>query len=118
MLYELMTGRVPFEAESYMEVLAAQISDPPRPPRQVAPQAEISPELEALILKALAKDPDARYQSMRKLAEAVAAVPVASPVTATPATRTPLEKTLLLVVYVLALISVIQLVVLVIVLTR
>jgi serine/threonine-protein kinase len=119
MLYELMTGRVPFEAESFMEVLAAQISDPPRPPREVAPQAEISPELEALILKALAKDPDERFGSMRRLAEAVAAVPVASSVpAAVPATRTPLEKTLLLAVCALALISVIQLVVLIIVLTR
>src|SRR5262249_55840416 len=65
LLYEMATGRVPFTADSPMPILVAHVSEQPLPPRSVNPN--VDPRLETIILKALAKDPDARYQSARAL---------------------------------------------------
>ena len=61
-LYELLAGRVPFEGDTSMEVILKHIHEPPPPIENV------SPELQAVIDKALAKDPIARYQNCRHLA--------------------------------------------------
>ena len=61
MLYEALTGQVPFEAETPVAVALKQISEPPRPPSELNPQ--IPPALDAVVLRALAKDPAARFQS-------------------------------------------------------
>ena len=53
-----------------MEVLWRQANVPPRAPRELAP--DISPELERIILKALAKDPDERYEDANEMANALA----------------------------------------------
>ncbi len=71
MFYEMLTGEVPFRAPSPLALLAKQIDEPPRPPTEVAPDAEITPAAERLILAALAKDPAARPQSMDELREAL-----------------------------------------------
>ena len=66
-LYDMLCGRPPFEAAAAAEVLAMQINkDPPRP-RRVAPHYEITEAAEELILKAMAKDADARYQNMDEM---------------------------------------------------
>jgi serine/threonine protein kinase len=65
MLYELVTGKVPFEAEAPMAVMLKHITDPPPPPSTIRPG--ISPQLEAVILKALSKEPAARYQSVQEM---------------------------------------------------
>jgi serine/threonine protein kinase len=75
LIYELVTGQVPFTGETFMDVLTQQVSAEPPPPRTVAPQADIPIELEEVIAKALRKAPEDRYPSMRELAEAVAAIP-------------------------------------------
>jgi serine/threonine protein kinase/plastocyanin len=64
-LYELLTGRVPFEGPS-MIVLNKHISEPPPPPRQINPllPAVVEPPL----LRALAKDPADRYQNAQEMA--------------------------------------------------
>ena len=59
-LYELLTGRVPFDAESPVTVAMMQVNEPPIPPRQLVP--EIPPELEAVVLRALEKLPERRFQ--------------------------------------------------------
>lgn len=59
-LYELVTGRVPFDGGSEFELLRAHIELPPPPPSGRV--AGLPPALEAAILRALAKDPAARYQ--------------------------------------------------------
>ena len=58
-LYEALTGRVPFEAETAVAIALKQVSEPPVPPRQINP--EIPPALDAVVLKALAKDPKDRF---------------------------------------------------------
>jgi serine/threonine-protein kinase len=61
-LYELLTGQVPFEDENMLRVIAMHALEEPRPPRALNPN--IPPDLEALILKAMAKQPAARFQTM------------------------------------------------------
>lgn len=69
MLYEMVVGRVPFQANTPMAVVLAHINEPLTLPRQVAPG--IPEPVEAVIIKALAKDPDHRYQSAAELARAL-----------------------------------------------
>ena len=59
-LYELLTGRVPFDAESPVSVALMQVSEPPVPPMEVNP--EVPPALNAVTLRAMEKNPDRRYQ--------------------------------------------------------
>jgi serine/threonine protein kinase len=59
-LYEMATGRMPFEGESSGEIWSAILRDQPPPPSQL--NADISAGLEAVIGKALEKDRDLRYQ--------------------------------------------------------
>ncbi len=71
LIYEMLTGSVPFKGQTFMATVAMQMVDEPMPPRQRAPEAEIPIEIEAVIMTALQKDPDQRYQSVRELAEAI-----------------------------------------------
>jgi len=67
-LYQLLTGRLPFEADSPMGTVLKHIQEPvPRPTRYVA---DMSPALERVILKCLAKDPEYRYPSVGTFFEA------------------------------------------------
>jgi eukaryotic-like serine/threonine-protein kinase len=70
--YEMVTGFVPFDSDSEYELCRAQVEDAPRAPRTLAP--DLSPELEAVILRALEKDPSARFNSVQALREALQAV--------------------------------------------
>jgi serine/threonine-protein kinase len=65
-LYEILTGRAPFHGDSTFDVLRRVVNEPVRRPRAVAP--ETPPALEAICLKALAKRPEERYQSVADLA--------------------------------------------------
>ena len=69
-LYEIVTGEVPFQGGNYLSILTQVINDRPTPPRDVRP--EISEDLESVIMKALAKNPNDRYQSMEELADDLA----------------------------------------------
>ncbi len=62
-LFRAVTGRCPFESENHYELMMAHVNQPPPPPSTY--RSGLSPELEVLILEALAKDPDARPQSCR-----------------------------------------------------
>ncbi|MEY4549431.1 MAG: hypothetical protein RL685_5626 [Pseudomonadota bacterium] len=64
MLYELATGRVPFDAENFVGILSQHLYQEPITPRKVAPDAQIPEEFEAIILKCMAKRPEHRYQAM------------------------------------------------------
>ncbi len=60
-LYEMLTGRLPFEGETPVFVAIQHINSIPIPPRELNP--DIPPKLEAIILKAMAPNPDQRYSS-------------------------------------------------------
>ena len=72
-LYEMLTGDVPFHAETFMGVLTKHMFENPEPPSQRNPGANIPPDVEEVCLKALAKDRDQRYQTMKELALALEA---------------------------------------------
>jgi eukaryotic-like serine/threonine-protein kinase len=61
MLYEMFTGRLPFNATEMMNVAMQHMTESPPPPREIRP--EISSQLEVVLLKALAKKPEERYPS-------------------------------------------------------
>jgi eukaryotic-like serine/threonine-protein kinase len=58
-LYELLTGSVPFEGESAVTIALKQVSAEPTPPSQRNP--EVTPALDAVVMRSLAKDPLARF---------------------------------------------------------
>ncbi|HEX7593962.1 MAG TPA: protein kinase, partial [Anaerolineae bacterium] len=68
-LYEMFTGRVPFSAETPYGTILAQINQAPPAPRTINPQVPAA--VEQVILKALAKDPKARYASIRDMMRAL-----------------------------------------------
>jgi hypothetical protein len=68
-LYELITGRVPFQGKTFGKLLAQIERDPPPLPSALNPA--IDPELEAFILTALAKDPQQRFGTAGALADAL-----------------------------------------------
>ncbi|MTE19970.1 Stk1 family PASTA domain-containing Ser/Thr kinase [Streptomyces sp. TRM43335] len=61
LLYELLTVRPPFVGDSPVAVAYQHVREEPQPPSSFDP--EITPEMDAIVLKALVKDPDYRYQS-------------------------------------------------------
>jgi hypothetical protein len=87
-LYEMVTGRVPFDADTPFAIIMKHIKDPLPLPRQVYPQ--LSESIERVILKTLSKNPDDRYQTAGEMARALQqaliapAVPIVS---AEPAAR-------------------------------
>jgi serine/threonine protein kinase len=87
-LYELLTGKVPFSADNFMGILTKHMFDEPPAPSEAAPHANISPEIEALVLKALQKERKFRFQTMDELAAAITAIGTgAEPVTVIPEQR-------------------------------
>lgn len=60
-LYEMLSGRVPFDDASAMSVALKHLSDPPPPPSLYNPQ--VTPQIESMVLRALDKDPAKRYQT-------------------------------------------------------
>jgi eukaryotic-like serine/threonine-protein kinase len=70
-LYELLTGRPPFVANSPMEVVRMVREEPPVPPAAI--NSDVPAPLEAVCLKCLEKDPDWRYQSAADVGEATRA---------------------------------------------
>jgi serine/threonine-protein kinase len=70
-LYHLFTGQTPFLADSFMTMLTKHLMEYPVAPSVRRPDLKITPEMDALVLKALEKDRDHRWQSMADLIEAV-----------------------------------------------
>ncbi len=81
-MYEMVTGRPPFTGESAVAVASKHVLEQPDPPSTLNP--DVSPELDAVIMKALAKNPANRYQSAEEMREDLERVRTGRPVEATP----------------------------------
>ena len=68
-LYEMLTGELPFSGDSIYTIIARHINDPPVSPMDM--NAKADPHLATLTMKALAKEPDDRYQSVDELLAAL-----------------------------------------------
>ncbi len=68
-MYQLLTGQVPFTASTGVQILVLHTQKDPPPPRELEPS--ILPAVEGIILRALAKDPNARFQSMEQFEQAL-----------------------------------------------
>jgi len=80
-LFEMITGRVPFVGDSFMAVLTQHLLEPVPNMSDVNPAVKISPEFEAIVQRALQKHPDHRFQSMSELADAIQSVMDGQPIT-------------------------------------
>jgi eukaryotic-like serine/threonine-protein kinase len=70
-LYELLTGKLPFDAKQPLEFIHLHVSKPPIPLHQRAPDRTFMPGLEEVVMRALAKSPQDRYSSAVAFAEAL-----------------------------------------------
>ncbi|WP_405530210.1 Stk1 family PASTA domain-containing Ser/Thr kinase [Streptomyces avidinii] len=81
LLYELLSVRPPFVGDSPVAVAYQHVREEPQPPSNFDP--EITPEMDAIVLKALVKDPDYRYQSADEMRADIEACLDGQPVAAT-----------------------------------
>jgi eukaryotic-like serine/threonine-protein kinase len=81
-LYEMLTGQPPFIADSPVAVASKHVLEQPIPPSRV--NHDISPQLDAVVMRALAKNPDNRYQSAAEMKEDLERARQGMPVMATP----------------------------------
>ena len=68
-LFEMLTGRVPFDGENAVAIAMKQVGEEPAAPSSINPK--VSPALDAIVLKALAKDPAQRFSSAAEMAAAL-----------------------------------------------
>jgi serine/threonine-protein kinase len=73
-MYEMFTGKVPFEADTFMGVLTQHMFVQPIPPSQVSANARELGALEDVLLRALEKKPEQRYGTMEQLIDAIQSV--------------------------------------------
>lgn len=66
-MYEALTGEVPFFGKNYVETMSKQIGEPARPPSQMNPHVKIPEKLERVIMRSLEKEPNKRYQRVEEM---------------------------------------------------
>ena len=66
-LYELLTGRTPFSGDTALSIAYKHVREDPRPPSEL--NRDVSPQLDAVTLKALAKNPENRYSTAAEMSE-------------------------------------------------
>lgn len=70
-MYEVLTGVVPFKADTFMGILTKHIFENPVPPTHLASAPSIPADVEQIVLKAMSKDREDRFQSMTEMAAAI-----------------------------------------------
>ena len=88
-LYQMVTGRPPFEGADPLTIAFKHVHKAPLPPCDI--NAHLPEEWEGVILKALAKDPKHRFQTVAALEEAIAPLPVAAQPASRPRSHMPRE---------------------------
>jgi serine/threonine protein kinase len=73
-MYELLTGHVPYDGDNFMRVLSRHLTEPLTLPSTMAPDARIPTTVESIVVKALSKKREDRYQSMMEFEEALGAI--------------------------------------------
>jgi serine/threonine protein kinase len=68
-MYEMLTGKVPFRGDSFLQIVTQHLINPPPSPLSVNPHIHLPSKMEEIIFKALSKEPEERYQSMDELIE-------------------------------------------------
>lgn len=73
LMYQCLTGTLPFQGDHQdkLTILYRTINERPQPPRERAPDRNISPEVDALIMRAMEIDPTRRFASITELADAI-----------------------------------------------
>jgi eukaryotic-like serine/threonine-protein kinase len=67
LLYECLTGEVPFHANNYLQIISQVLTHQPMPPSQLRPELGIPDAVEAVVMRAMEKDRTLRYQTMAEL---------------------------------------------------
>jgi hypothetical protein len=96
LLYEMIVGRRPFTGTDMATVVKMQISEPPKPPREILGESALSAELEAVVIKALEKDRFDRYGTAAEMAAALRLTPEGRSLSGAPASdvqRSPTRRT-------------------------
>jgi len=75
-LYELLTGKLPFQGDSQYSLMTAQLNQ--QPPSPISLRADVPPALNEIILMAMAKEPADRFQSADAFCNALKSVPVSA----------------------------------------
>ncbi len=75
-LYEMLTGKLPFDTDSQYALMTAQLNSDPPPP--ITLRSDLPPALNQIILMCMAKDPDKRFQSADALRAALKTIPVSA----------------------------------------
>ncbi|HEX4682385.1 MAG TPA: serine/threonine-protein kinase [Gemmatimonadaceae bacterium] len=73
MTYEMLTGKLPFAGRTQQELMIARLRSEPTPLRKMRPDVAFPEAVEAVLLKAMARNPDERYQNTIEFADAFAA---------------------------------------------
>ncbi len=72
-IYEMLTGRLPFESDTAMGLLLHHLQTTPTPPHLMRPDLNIPPAISMVLMKALEKDPAKRFQTANEMLDALAA---------------------------------------------
>jgi serine/threonine protein kinase len=91
-MFEMVTGRVPFDYKIPNKIMLGHVMEPPPSPRQLNP-GNCPPQLEAVILRMLRKNPDDRYVDMLAMIEALKEVVAANPQAEALMRATPTDTT-------------------------
>lgn len=88
-LYELVTGDVPFRGNTAWETVLMHVERPPPPLAKKAPGVEVPAAFEAVVMRALAKDPEQRFATITEMGAALQAVLPGAEVVSEPSLRAP-----------------------------
>jgi eukaryotic-like serine/threonine-protein kinase len=89
MLYEMVVGHKPFQHPDWNTLLRMQLEEMPRAPHEIVGSDACPPALEAIIFRALAKEPKERFQSAEEMSNALGAALSDSPEIVLPAPKAP-----------------------------